>query len=244
VLCIAIIVVNLIIVAVGKGCYSVDPYVYESGKPGMTVVVVAGAHGNELSGPRSVRDLVRDGITIRSGRLILIPYANWCGVMRETRKVPEKDGDTDLNRSFSTPVPDKKLTMNIIQYVREADYVLDLHESEDYYRNGIGTPFHNGRTLWSNKRRYLNEIVENNINNSVTSGPPFALDVGAAYLLDDMLRDYCMYHDIPYLLVETCRKDAFSERVAQNRIAIETVIRNMDAPSLSPPRLSDTYLRS
>jgi hypothetical protein len=233
-LCLAIIIVNLIIVAVGEGCYTVDPYVYESGRPGMTVLVIAGAHGNELSGPKAVRGIIQDGVTVKNGRLILIPYANWCGIIRGTRKVPEKGGDTDLNRSFAT-TPHKRLAASIVRYVREADYVLDLHESGDYYRDGIGTHFHNGRTLWSNKRRYLNEVVANEINASVTSGPPFALDVGAAYMLDDMLRDYCMHHDIPYLLVETCKKDPLNERIAQNRIAIETVIRNMDAPSLSPP---------
>ena len=134
ILCISIIIIDLIIVAIGKACYSINPNIFDSGKPGMTLVVISGIHGNEQSGIHALKQIINKGNNIvKNGKLIIIPYANWCGVIKNIRKVPEKDKNTDLNRMFITSNA-TGLSGEILKYINQADYVLDLHESKNYYK--------------------------------------------------------------------------------------------------------------
>ena len=226
--CLAII---LVLFAVRQSCYRVRPYVFDSGTPGKTLLIVAGVHGNEPSGPRALMNMIRNrDIHATSGRVIIIPYANWCGWLVGKRRVPAKGEDKDLNRHFTADDP-TGLARDILGYVKQADYVLDLHESEHYYQNRLGEELYNGRTLWSNKHRLLNERVRIDINNTIDSEPPFVLDIAAAAPLDDMLRDFCLVHQIPYLLVETCKTDSLEERVMHNEAAVRSMIHNVGLPS-------------
>ena len=231
-LCVAIIIINLIIVAVGQACYKINPYIFDSGLPGMTVLIIAGVHGNERSGTKALMDLIhKDDIIITRGRLIIIPYANWCGWLTGRRTVPTKGINKDLNRHFMVDHA-TGLAKDILFYVKQADFVLDLHESNNYYENGLGEDMYNGRTMWSNKGRIINEKVKININKVIHQGPPFILDIGAASNIESesMLMAYCLYYDIPYLLVETCRKDSLEERVLHNKIAINSIVQNINSP--------------
>lgn len=72
----------------------------DSGKPGHRVVVVAGDHGNELTGVAAVR-AIREQVNIVRGVLYLIPVANVEGFLRGRREVPVARGyERDLNRLF------------------------------------------------------------------------------------------------------------------------------------------------
>ena len=166
-------------------------------------------------------------IHVTSGKVIIIPYTNWCGWLTGKRSVPTKGANKDLNRHFIVENP-TGLAKEILVYVKQADYVLDLHESKHYYQDRLGEDLYNGRTLWSNKHRLTNEKVKMDINETVYSGPPFILDIGTAKPFNNgMLQDYCLVHDIPYLLVETCKKDSLEERVLQNKAAIRSMIHNI-----------------
>jgi len=214
-----------------QSCYKINPYLFDSGLPGKTLVIVAGVHGNERSGSNALMSMIHSGdIHITSGKIIIIPYANWCGWLADKRSVPAKGINEDLNRRFVTDNP-TGLAKEILVYVKRADYVLDLHESKNYYQNQLGDELYNGRTLWSNKHRLINERVKIDINNAIESDPPFILDVGGGIPLEDMLRDFCLVHKIPYLLVETCKKDSLEERIVQNKAAIRSMIHNIGLPS-------------
>ena len=98
-------------------------------KPGPTVLLSAGLHGDELNGIDIVRQLVHKGINIpQAGTIICIPVINIFGFINKSREFP--DG-RDLNRVF----PGSKngslagrfayhLLTHIIPYV---DYVIDFH---------------------------------------------------------------------------------------------------------------------
>ena len=164
-----------------QSCYKIKPYIFDSGITGKNIVlIIAGVHGNEPSGPRALMNMIHSGdIHVTSGKVIIIPYTNWCGWLTGKRTVPAKGVNKDLNRHFIMENP-TGLAKEILVYVKQADYVLDLHESKHYYQDRLGEDLYNGRTLWSNKHRLINEKVKMDINQTVYSGPPFILDIGTA----------------------------------------------------------------
>ncbi|MEO7175734.1 MAG: succinylglutamate desuccinylase/aspartoacylase family protein, partial [Saprospiraceae bacterium] len=73
--------------------------VYRAIKPGPTMLVIAGIHGDEITGTEIVRRAISEGIFdhLISGSVIAIPLLNVFGFLNDARDVP--DGK-DVNRSF------------------------------------------------------------------------------------------------------------------------------------------------
>ena len=68
-------------------------------RPGKTLVVTAGVHGNEYVGIQAVRELIREIQPLElSGRLLLVPLVNESGFYQGTHLIPA-DGK-NLNRCF------------------------------------------------------------------------------------------------------------------------------------------------
>ncbi len=98
-------------------------------KPGPTVLLLAGIHGDEVNGIEILRQCIAKGITKpRKGTTICIPVVNVIGYVHNQRDLP--DG-RDLNRAF----PGKKsgslaaqiahqLTQEVLPHV---DLILDFH---------------------------------------------------------------------------------------------------------------------
>lgn len=77
----------------------INANVYRSKKPGPTVLLLAGMHGDEFDGIEILRQYIRE-FTVTSlikGSLIIIPVLNIYGFLNFSRDVP--DGK-DVNRSF------------------------------------------------------------------------------------------------------------------------------------------------
>jgi hypothetical protein len=122
---------------VREGANETPVYVSDSGRPGPTVVVVGGQHGNEPAGTLAAR-AVADWAVDR-GTLVVVPEANPRGVRNGTRKV---DG-RDLNAQF--PVGDRPTSAQARALWRvverhDADAVIDLHSSDGIYGvdGGVG----------------------------------------------------------------------------------------------------------
>lgn len=108
----------------------------EGGAPGPSVVVVAGIHGDEPAPPHAVRRL--ETITLRRGRLILVPEVNPRALARGTRFTPGARF-LDLNRNFPTesrPEPRGPLARQLWRSLRDEkpDWVIDVHEGLDVNR--------------------------------------------------------------------------------------------------------------
>jgi hypothetical protein len=73
--------------------------VFRSEKPGPTVLVLAGVHGDEVNGVEILRQARSQGLfeRLQSGSVIAVPILNVYGFINFTREVP--DGK-DINRSF------------------------------------------------------------------------------------------------------------------------------------------------
>jgi len=98
-------------------------------KPGPTILLTGGIHGDEINGVEIVRQIVAKGYNKpQNGMVICIPVVNIFGFLSQTRQFP--DG-RDLNRVF--PGTKRGSLASIFAYhlmkeiVPLADYCLDFH---------------------------------------------------------------------------------------------------------------------
>ncbi|WP_430410545.1 succinylglutamate desuccinylase/aspartoacylase family protein [Kordia sp.] len=104
-------------------------YVFNAGKPGPTLLVQGGLHGDEINGVEIIRRMLFEGCyKIKSGAVIVLPLLNIFGFIHFSRQVP--DGK-DVNRSFPG-VKNGSLAARIAYQVTyevlpQVDFGIDLH---------------------------------------------------------------------------------------------------------------------
>lgn len=142
-------------------------FVFDSGKPGHTVMVVGGVHGNEPSGHEAAKwlyeDFLHDRRTLQAGKLVIIPAANVTGLKEKKRKLE----GVDLNRQYpgvKNGNPAQQIAYQIDQLMRQhrVQMVIDLHSG---FRNASGKGMGNtvrgtigaGRLLAKETADYINQ---------------------------------------------------------------------------------------
>lgn len=115
------------------------PYIHvlESGKPGLTVMVAALTHGNEVSGAVAVDALLAAGLKPRNGTLIF-SFNNIEAYHSFDAKNPFKSRmvDEDFNRTWgrldqpATTLETRRAQV-VRPFVERADFLLDLHSMHD-----------------------------------------------------------------------------------------------------------------
>ncbi|QHI37971.1 N-alpha-acetyl-L-2,4-diaminobutyric acid deacetylase [Kordia antarctica] len=104
-------------------------YVCNAEKPGPTLLVQGGLHGDEINGVEIIRRMLFEGCyKIKSGAVIVLPLLNVFGFIHFSRQVP--DGK-DVNRSFPG-VNRGSLATRIAYHVTneilpQIDFGIDLH---------------------------------------------------------------------------------------------------------------------
>jgi len=98
-------------------------------KPGKTIVILAGVHGDEVCGVKAFDELIPK-LEIEKGKVIFI-YANL-----EAQKKNKRFVEANLNRCFFDKQPESirdtlegRTAREIMPYLNEADILLDLHSS-------------------------------------------------------------------------------------------------------------------
>lgn len=104
-------------------------YVFNSKKPGPTILVQAGLHGDEINGIEIVRRLLQQKrFKIDRGAVIAAPILNIFGFIHFSRDVP--DGK-DVNRSFPGSKSGSMASRMAYHYTSEImhqmDFAIDLH---------------------------------------------------------------------------------------------------------------------
>jgi predicted deacylase len=117
----------------------IAPYVhiFESGKPGPTVMLAALTHGNEVSGAVVVDTLLEKGLRPRNGALIF-SFNNIEAYLGFDPRTPFKSRmiDEDFNRTWgrldqpATTVETRRAHV-LKPFVERADFLLDLHSMHD-----------------------------------------------------------------------------------------------------------------
>jgi predicted deacylase len=106
------------------------PVIIERGKkPGPTVLLMAGVHGDEINGVAIIRKIIREKHNKPLiGTIVCIPVLNVFGYLNQDRFLP--DG-RDLNRSFPGAATGSLASQFAFKFMKEiaplVDYVLDFH---------------------------------------------------------------------------------------------------------------------
>lgn len=100
-----------------------------SKKPGPTVLITAGIHGDEINGVEIVRQIIAKGINKpKTGTTICVPVINVFGFLNMDRLFP--DG-RDLNRVFpgstNGSLASRVANFVMTEIVPHADFVIDFH---------------------------------------------------------------------------------------------------------------------
>jgi len=117
---------------IAEGTEWATAYLVQEGKrPGPTVLVVGGMHGDEVAGVKAADQITQWPIV--RGKLVVIPRANEAALKKHSRLLPT-DEDRNLNRDFPQSADDQpkgELARAIWEFVRQArpDWLLDLHEA-------------------------------------------------------------------------------------------------------------------
>ncbi len=158
-----------------------------SKKPGPTVLITAGIHGDEVNGVEIVRQIIAKGINKpKKGTIICIPVINVFGFIHMDREFP--DG-RDLNRVFpggkggslASRVAHKLIT----EIVPHADLILDFH-------TGGARRFNASQIRIAKNEPVLDELAQ-------VFGAPF---IFYSKNINKSFRNSCYKLGIPILLFE------------------------------------------
>ena len=158
-----------------------------SKKPGPTVLITAGIHGDEVNGVEIVRQIIAKGINKpKIGTIICIPVINIFGFIHMERKFP--DG-RDLNRVFpgskSGSLASRVAHKLVSEVVPHADLIIDYH-------TGGADRFNSPQVRISKNIKPLDELAS-------IFGAPFVLHTTD---IKKSFRNTCNKLSIPLLLFE------------------------------------------
>ena len=170
-----------------RNAVEVPVFIERAKKPGPTVLITAGIHGDEVNGVEIIRQIIAKGINKpKKGTIICIPVINIFGFINMDRDFP--DG-RDLNRVFpgskngslASRVAHKLIT-EIVPY---ADMILDYH-------TGGANRFNSPQIRIAKNEVVLDELAS-------VFGAPFVLH---SKNVSKSFRNTCYKLGIPILLFE------------------------------------------
>ncbi|MDG5490463.1 succinylglutamate desuccinylase/aspartoacylase family protein [Psychroserpens sp. SPM9] len=168
---------------------SIDvPVIIErSKKPGPTILITAGIHGDEINGVEIVRQIIAKGINKpKKGTIICVPVINVFGFINLNREFP--DG-RDLNRVFpgikGGSLASRVAFKLVTEILPHADLVMDFH-------TGGADRFNAAQIRIIKGEKNLKELAK-------TFGAPFVL---YSKNLNKSFRNTCYKLGIPVLLFE------------------------------------------
>ena len=158
-----------------------------SKKPGPTVLITAGIHGDEINGVEIVRQIIAKGINKpKKGTIICVPVINVFGFINMDREFP--DG-RDLNRVFpgikGGSLASRVAFKLVTEILPHADLVLDFH-------TGGADRFNAAQIRIKKGEKNLDELAR-------IFGAPFVL---YSKNLNKSFRNICHKLGIPILLFE------------------------------------------
>ena len=185
-----------------------------SKKPGPTVLITAGIHGDEVNGVEIVRQIIAKGINKpKKGTIICIPVINIFGFLHMDREFP--DG-RDLNRMFpgtkSGSLASQVAYKLIHEIVPQVDLILDYH-------TGGANRFNAAQIRIVNNDSALDELAK-------VFGAPFVL---YSKFLSKSFRQTCYKLGIPMLLFEGGKSYNFDNNITNTGVnGAKRVLHHLD----------------
>jgi len=205
-------------------------YVIDSNKPGPTVMIVGGVHGNELAGARAA-EIIRHWPIVR-GKLLVVPRANVPALLADKRCDANEPSETrDLNRNFpfkgglDTPRGAAAEAIWQLAARTKPDWLVDLHEGIDFRKTSKSTGGSIIRTN-SDEVRKVSQIMLDAVNATIDDQnqkhvmlmPPIKGSLARA--ANEGLAAKAM-------ILETCRKDRLDVRIWQHRLMIHALLTDL-----------------
>lgn len=120
--------------------------VYESSGegPGPVLLIFGGIHGDEVAGYLAAERYIN--VEVKRGKLLIVPRLNAPAISKGTRH----GLGGDMNRLFHLPQnskspPDAKVVNLAQSLIKQADYVLNLHQADGFYSPVWVSPERNPR---------------------------------------------------------------------------------------------------
>ncbi len=110
----------------------IESFCFDGKEEGVTLLVFGAVHGNEIAGKLAINKLIdeinKKNITIKSGKLILVPVCNPLANEKDVRQI-----DENLNRVMkfheNPKTYEQKLANEICELIKGCDILLDLHST-------------------------------------------------------------------------------------------------------------------
>ncbi|MCL1827212.1 MAG: succinylglutamate desuccinylase/aspartoacylase family protein [Candidatus Cloacimonetes bacterium] len=140
--------------------YELDVYTIKGDKPGASLLIIGGIHGDEKSSFLAA-DYFAD-VTIENGTITLLPRTNLPAIMANRRFL-----NVDMNRRFDhTTVAGGNFYEDLVvavvkEYMQKSDFVLNLHEGSGFYRHAYDNDTHNqmkyGQSIIADADRFIDK---------------------------------------------------------------------------------------
>lgn len=234
--------------------FATECYFVDSGRPGPTVMIAAGAHGNEPAGAVAAENIRHWPIT--TGKLIVLPRANVPALDANRRTTPNLSTNlNNLNRNYPRAGKDEPARGDLAQAIwaiaekHQPQWLLDLHEGYDFHQvneKSVGSsiivfPSDEGRAAADLMLAAVNETITNPELKFVRRNMP--IDGSLARAGGEHLK-------IPSMTVETTSRQPLEKRVRQHEIMVHRLLTHLgmieDLPALglfAPPRVTPGTIR-
>ena len=230
------------LIAGGTKC-ATPYYIIESKKPGPTVMITGGVHGNEPAGARAAEHI--RCWTVRRGRLIVIPRLNVPALAEGSRYTPGATEELkDLNRNFPRTGRANKAQGRpaeaVWDYVKSArpDWLLDLHEGFDFHKSN---PKSVGASIIHLKELKLGDTVKLMLDavNATVSDDGRKLVSLSGSSDGSLARAAAQRLGAKAMMLETCfKKQPISLRTRQHRIMVRRLLRKLDMADCPVDRMT------
>ena len=213
----------------------------------ITILIVAGTHGNEPAGHFALKEMINKletgSMSVKNGRLILVPSVNFCA-LKENARMTSKTGD--INRQYPhdnnvDSVSTNEINNAVMKLVKESNFIIDIHEGWGYNRKNNGSM---GSTLSPSDTQLSYQLafdIVTEMNKNINEEhKKFGILTGKKELIAENPYMYNKHEDIKgslsyycdnlkkdYILIETTgQKDIqpLEVRVGQNNFVIEYIL--------------------
>jgi hypothetical protein len=206
---------------------SLDIKTFDSGKPGINVLLLAGTHGNEPAGSHTLlrlQNLILKGTyKIKSGKLTIVHNINPCGYYFDNRYYSVIGKKIDINRMYK-----KGFIINkqIEKLIPTHNLILDFHEGWGYIGKNEGSigssittlniPFQHEHNILTLLNKNINIVEKKWLKNDIK------LEVS------NSLRELAMKNKKSYMLIETSGQNNIQPlhvRMKQNNIILNYILK-------------------
>ena len=228
-----ILIIIIYCIYIGRNCTTTNIYTLESDKPGPTILIVAGTHGNEPAASNYFTNLVNSTFKPNRGKMIIIPRVNDCALKLNMRSVPligdinrkyyisnkvnggvngdankvngEVNGVNEINKVNGET---NKINKQIIEIINsnQIDFVLDFHEGYDFHNsnsNSFGSTISYTSDKTGKAKKYGENIVEKINETIIDEKKKFTLLDPNYKPIKGTLLEYLSGLNISGLLIET-----------------------------------------